>query len=105
MTEVIAGFDLTKSKRKDAAQFVARNQVATFNSLSSKARMQDAGIKKAIWKTTQDERKRPCHQARHDKVFTLSEGLYSSCDKKTLLPGLDWNCRCTYIAVFEEDEK
>jgi len=105
MSEVIAGFDLTKSKRKDAAQFVARQQVTTFNSLASKARMLDAGITKAVWKTTQDERKRVCHQARHDKVFILSEGLYSSCDQKTLLPGLDFGCRCSSHAIFEEDEE
>jgi SPP1 gp7 family putative phage head morphogenesis protein len=104
MEEVIAGFDLTKSKKVNAGQFVARNQIATFNSLASKMRMQKAGVQKAIWITAGDERVRPCHEVRNKKEFILSEGLYSSCDGKDLLPGVDYNCRCRMKAIFEEDE-
>lgn len=87
------------SKRKKNATFLARNQIQNFNSMASKVRAQNLGITKAIWITAGDERVRPCHQIRDGKEFELSVGLFSSCDGKTLLPGVDFNCRCTYEMI------
>jgi len=81
---------------------IARTQISTFNSLTSKARAQNLGITTAIWKASSDERVRPCHQARDGKEYLLSEGLYSSCDGKTLQAGTDYNCRCTAIMKIPE---
>lgn len=103
LSEVLEQFDDMVEKRKNHAKTVARTQVSTFNSLVGKARAQNLGIEKAVWVTSRDERVRPCHQVRNGKEFDLSKGLYSSCDGKFLLPGVDYNCRCTYEYVIPEE--
>jgi len=102
LPEIMKQFDGMVEQRKGHAKMIARTQISTFNSLTSKARAQNLGITKAIWKTASDERVRTCHQARDGKEYLLSEGLYSSCDGKTLLPGTDYNCRCTAIMIIPE---
>lgn len=99
LPEIMSQFDGMVEKRKGHAKMVARTQISTFNSLTSKARAQNLGITKAVWVTSRDERVRSSHVARDGKEFNLSEGLYSSLDGKTLLPGTDYNCRCTYRMV------
>jgi SPP1 gp7 family putative phage head morphogenesis protein len=105
--DIMEQFDGMVEQRKNHAQMVARTQISTFNSLATKARARNLGIEKAIWITSEDERVRNCHAERHGREFNLAEGLYSSCDGKTLLPGVDYNCRCTYQMVIppanEED--
>lgn len=103
LDEIIAGFDTEASKRKNHAQFVARNQVANFNGISTKIRHQKLGIVEGVWSTSKDERVRKCHAVRDGKKFKLSQGLYSSCDGKHLLPGTDFNCRCVYRAVIPDE--
>ena len=102
LPEILSEFDGMVEQRKGHAKMIARTQISTFNSLTSKARAQNLGITKAIWRTASDERVRTCHQARDGKEYLLSEGLYSSCDGKTLLPGTDYNCRCTAIMIIPE---
>lgn len=102
LTEVIDQFETEAEKKKSDAKFVARQQVSTFNSLATKMRYKKAGIERAVWETASDERVRECHRVRDGKEFDLNEGLYSSCDGKTLLPGTDYNCRCTYRAIIPE---
>ena len=95
-------FDGITGKRKDHARFVARTQIATYNSLMTKVRAQNLGVTKAVWVTGGDERVRSAHKERDGKEFNLSKGLYSSVDKKWLLPGVDYQCRCTYMLVLED---
>lgn len=104
LEDVLSGLDDLKEKRKGQARMIARTQVSTFNSIMTKTRAQNLGITKAVWKTASDERVRECHRVRDGKEFDLSEGLYSSCDGKSLLPGTDYNCRCTYRMVVPETE-
>jgi len=102
LPEILKQFDGMVEQRKGHAKMIARTQISTFNSLTSKIRAQNLGITKAIWKTAADERVRTCHQARDGKEYILSEGLYSSCDGKTLQAGTDYNCRCTAIMIIPE---
>lgn len=107
LDEVMSEFKATASDRKNHSKFIARNQVSNFNAMTNKLRHQKLGITEGVWDTSGDERVRECHKKRDGKVFKLSEGLYSSCDGKTLFPGTDYQCRCTYQAIipeFEEDE-
>jgi SPP1 gp7 family putative phage head morphogenesis protein len=108
LDEIVSQFDGMAEKRRRHAEMVARTQIANFNSIMTKTRAQRFGVKKAIWVTSKDERVRRCHAARDGKEFDLSEGLYSSCDGKSLLPGSDYQCRCTYRLVLpdpnDEDE-
>lgn len=102
--EILSEFKKTGKEKKNHAKFIARNQVASFNSLSSKIRAQNLGIEEAIWVTAKDERVRKCHEVRDGKKFNLSEGLYSSCDGKTLIPGIDFSCRCISQFIVGEDD-
>lgn len=103
LDSILSQYDDLVEKRKNHAKFTARNQVASFNSIMNKTRAQKLGIKKAIWVTSKDERVRPSHQVRDGKEFDLSEGLYSSRDGQYLLPGVDYQCRCSYKMVIDED--
>ena len=92
-------FDKLVENKVSNGKFLANNQVSNFNSLLTKIRAQKAGISEAFWVTSHDEKVRRCHAVRDGKRFDLSEGLYSSCDGKSLLPGVDYNCRCTYHLI------
>ena len=102
---IVAGVDGLEEKRKNHAKFTARNQIGNFNSLTTKIRAQNLGITQAIWRTSRDERVRPCHKVRDGKAFDLATGLYSSCDGLSLLPGVDFQCRCDYELVIPEDDE
>ena len=104
LEEIMSQFKGMEEKRKNHAKFTARNQIANFNAVSSKIRTKKLGITKAIWRTSKDERVRQCHAVREGKEFDLSEGLYSSCDGKSLLPGTDYQCRCTAEYIIPEYE-
>lgn len=99
---IVSQFDDVVSERKNHAKFLARNQVQNYNSITTKIRAQNLGITKAIWETAGDERVRPSHADREGKEFDLAEGLYSSYDDLYLLPGTDYNCRCTYTMIIPE---
>lgn len=103
LPDILSEFDGMVEKRKNHAKFTARNQVANFNSITTKLRAQNIGITKAVWVTSNDERVRESHKVRDGKEFDLDEGLYSSVDGKTLLPGTDYQCRCTYDLVIDDD--
>lgn len=102
--DIMDEFAQMKEKRKNHAKFTARNQINNFNSIMTKTRAQKIGIKKAIWRTAEDERVRPSHAQRNGKEFDLDKGLYSSMDGKTLLPATDYQCRCTYELVIEDED-
>lgn len=99
---IVSQFDDVVAERKNHAKFLARNQVQNYNSITTKIRAQNLGITKAIWETAGDERVRPSHEDREGKEFDLAEGLYSSLDDLYLLPGTDYNCRCTYTMIIPE---
>ena len=103
--DILSEFDGLVEKRKNHARFTARNQIASFNSIMNKTRSQKLGITKAIWVTSKDERARPSHKARDGKEFDLSEGSYSSTDGKYLLPGTDYNCRCSYRMILDDEDE
>lgn len=103
LSDVLKNFDGMEEKRKNHARTVARTQVSTFNSILTKTRAQNLGVTEAVWVTSRDERVRKCHQVRNGKTFDLKKGLYSSCDGKYLLPGVDYNCRCDYLLVIPAD--
>ena len=97
LDDIMQDFSGMVEKRKGHAEMVARTQISSFNSFVTNARARNLGIEKAIWQTSEDERVRTCHAERHGREFDLSKGLYSSCDGKTLQPGVDYNCRCISI--------
>ena len=111
LPEILKQFDGMVEQRRGHAKMVARTQIATFNSLTSKIRAQNLGIKRAKWVTSRDERvrgnpggkypnARPSHYALDGVEFDLSKGAYIN--GQYLLPGTSPNCRCDYIMVIPE---
>ncbi|CAJ1226644.1 minor capsid protein [Lactiplantibacillus xiangfangensis] len=81
---------------RSKASFIARDQSGSIYGQMTKQRHQAAGINKFQWETMEDERVRPSHAAR--------EGVIYDYDTADLLPGEDFNCRCTADPVFDDDE-
>lgn len=77
------------------ALFIARDQMAKFNSALTQARHEEIGIKKYKWSTSGDERVRESHMANDGKVFSYDD------PPETGHPGEDYNCRCVALPVFE----
>ena len=111
LPEILKQFDGMVEQRRGHAKMVARTQISTFNSLTSKIRAQNLGIKRAKWVTSRDERvrgnpggkypnARPSHYALDGVEFDLSKGAYIN--GQYLLPGTSPNCRCDYIMVIPE---
>lgn len=91
VSEELDGF---VEKRRNHARFLARNQVQNYHALAGKIRAEALGITRAIWRTSQDDAVRPSHADRDGQEFDLADGLYSPIDGLSLLPGVDFNCRC-----------
>ena len=104
VNEVLSGFKEIAGKRVESSKFVARNQIANFNSFNTRVRYQNLGITEAIWVTSGRESVRPSHADRNGKRFDISEGLYSSVDGKTLMTGVDYNCNCIMKPIIPEDD-
>ena len=114
LPEILSQFDGMVEQRKGHAKMVARTQIATFNSLTTKARAQNLGITKAVWQTAMDERvrgnpsgkypnARPSHFALNGVEFDLAKG--APANGQFLLPGTAPNCRCTYMMVIPDMEQ
>lgn len=104
----------TKVQTKKA-DLIARNELKMFNAELSKKRSQNVGIKKAIWRTAQDERVRgnpgglyPNAKCKHynwdGQEYEIGKGILCTNDGKYYEPGEAINCRCVAIPVVEFDE-
>lgn len=102
LEQIVKELMANASDKKNQGKFVARQQVASFNSLSTSLRHQKLGITEAIWDTAMDGKERECHKQRNGKTFKLKEGLFSSCDGKTLLTGIEYGCRCGFRSILPE---
>lgn len=103
LEQLMQQFDGIKEERLGHAKFLAHNQVQNYNSVTTKIRAQKLGVKRAIWDTADDDTVRPSHADRDGREFDLSEGCYSSIDDKELLPGVDYNCRCTMRLIIDDE--
>lgn len=101
---VMSNFDDLVENRKGHARFVAQNQINNFNSIMTKTRAQELGVTKARWITEQDDRVRESHADRDGQVFDLAKGCFSSVDGQYLLPQVDYNCRCDYELILDDEE-
>lgn len=81
---------------ENRAEFIARDQVSKFQGDLNRVRQQDLGIDKFIWRTSNDERVRPEHEARNGKTYKWSDPP----DGET--PGEPINCRCYAEPVLDD---
>lgn len=81
---------------------IAMNEVQTINSQITLRRSENLGIKKGIYRTSEDERVRPCHAELNGIEYLLKKGAWSKSCGKFIQPGItDINCRCSYSPVIE----
>lgn len=76
------------SKRR--ARLIARDQVSKLNGNLNRIRQDDIGITHYFWRTSEDERVRPDHEANNGKRFA-----WDNPPAATGHPGEDIQCRCT----------
>ena len=87
------------------AQFIARDQLASVYGDLTKQRQQNLGIKRFKWLTSHDERVRDTHAALDGMIFDWDTGASGSgvpAEMEGLMPGEDFNCRCTSTIVKED---
>lgn len=83
---------------------IARDQTNKATASIARARMQDLGIEKAIWRHSgRSKHPRPSHKAADGKPFDLKEGLMI--EGKLTFPGQHINCGCTAAPYFEDLEE
>lgn len=89
-----------KKLGKDAesrAMLIARDQSSKLNAALTRARHEEAGIKKYMWSTSGDERVRASHAEKDGQIFE-----YANPPADTGHPGHDVNCRCVQIPVLDD---
>jgi len=97
--------EIQKGANKELAgriKTIAMNEVQTINAQINVRRSEALGITEGIYRTSEDERVRPCHKQLNGKRFKLDQGAWSSKCQKYIIPGVtDINCRCTYSPIIE----
>ncbi|WP_239256676.1 phage head morphogenesis protein [Listeria ilorinensis] len=91
--------DLVKATgvSENKAKFIARDQTGTIFGQMTASRHMKAGIPGFRWSNSGDSRVRPTHQDRNNRVYSYS-------DPNAPIPGVEYNCRCVAIPVFDLNE-
>lgn len=79
------------------ARLIARDQTAKLNTRLNQERQRAVGVERYQWRTSQDARVRPSHEANEGKVFR-----WDNPPAETGHPGTDVQCRCTARPVLFE---
>jgi SPP1 gp7 family putative phage head morphogenesis protein len=82
---------------RSRAKLIARDQVAKLNGDITKARQEELGITKYVWRTSQDERVREEHAELDGQEFSWSD------PPAVGHPGQDFQCRCWADPVIDVD--
>lgn len=98
---------------KSRANFIARDQMGKLNGQITQRRMESVGLTMYVWETSGDERVRPSHEMMDEGLCRWDDStVYSQDGGKTwinrpsgaviLHPGMDYQCRCTATAYWQE---
>lgn len=107
VNSVIAGDSHTTLKKKlkevlivsdNRARLIARDQTGKLNSDLTKIRHQQAGIEEYEWRTSEDERVRPRHQAIDGNRYEYGEPTGA---ENGLPPGQPIQCRCVARGIIK----
>lgn len=100
--EITAKVGSANSKLASRIKTIARNEVQTINSQITLRRSEKLGIKRGIYRTSEDERVRTCHKELNGVEFEIAKGAWSKSCQKFIQPGItDINCRCSYSPIIE----
>ena len=98
---------------RSRANFIARDQIGKLNGTITQRRMQDIGLTMYEWSSSSDERVRESHAVMDGKLCRWDDAtVYSEDGGNTwkprpigavlMHPGMDYQCRCTALAWFDE---
>jgi len=104
---------LDDSISKKRAEFIARDQIGKLNGQITQQRQEDIGLTMYVWETAGDERVRSTHIPMDGALCRWDDSTVLSTDEgKTwqarpmgavqLHPGMDYQCRCTATAFWQE---
>lgn len=100
--EITAKVGSANSKLAGRIKTIAMNEVQTINAQMSQRRSGALGIKRGIFRTSEDEKVRPCHDELNGVEYDLSKGAWSKTCGRWIIPGVtDINCRCSFSPVIE----
>jgi len=100
--QIIAKTGSANSTLAGRIKTIARNEIQTINSQITLRRSEALGITKGIYRTSEDEKVRPCHAELNGDEFEIAKGAWSTKCQKFIQPGItDINCRCSYSPVIE----
>lgn len=94
------------------AALIARDQMNKMNAAFNQARQTELGIHRYKWRTSDDERVRPEHQAMESLDVGYGPGVFAwdedgplegTIDGRPCHPGEDIQCRCDAIPIFDLD--
>jgi SPP1 gp7 family putative phage head morphogenesis protein len=83
------------------AKLIARDQLAKYYGAVNKARQQELGLTKFIWRTVNDERVRDSHEALEGQTFSWDD-LPTNERGEEIYPGSDYQCRCSAEPVMDD---
>lgn len=100
--QITAKTGSANSKLLGRIKTIAMNEVQTINAQLTQKRTKALGITRGIFRTSEDERVRPCHDELNGKEFEISKGAWSPSCGRFIIPGVtDINCRCSFSPIIE----
>lgn len=79
------------------AKMIARDQIAKATQTLAQVTDRDLGLTHGVWVHVPGRySSRPTHLAMHGQVFELGKGLYDSAVGRSVVPGQEILCACTY---------
>lgn len=82
---------------RNRAKLIARDQVSKLNGQLTELRQTNIGVRKYIWRDSDDKRVRSTHRANDGKTFSWNKAPMA-----TGHPGEDYQCRCWAEPIFDE---
>lgn len=83
------------------AMLIARDQISKYYGAVNKARQENLGVKKFIWRTVNDERVRDSHADLEGEVFSWDD-LPTNDKGEEIYPGSEIQCRCSAEPVVDD---
>jgi len=91
-----------KSKIQKQANLISRDQIGKYNGKLTELRQTEAGVKKYIWRTSDDERVRDLHNELDGNTYSWDDPPISGTSGEALHPGFPISCRCTSEPILDE---
>ena len=102
--QILGKVGTANSKLANRIKTIATNEIQTINAQMNLRRSASLGITQGIYRSSEDERVRPCHAELNGFQYELKKGAWSVTCQKYIQPGAtDINCRCTYSPVINPE--